>query len=255
VKSWQVSQGGSGFTPPFVAPAENMNIKFKDEVPVRMEGKVYNIKPDTAERFAKGLAGRWKPPGVVFCSRELEDGLNEFMVERLNTGNTPSDHDIRVKAKEILGAEETAADDVLLLEKFKAIHGLSTAMDVQSVQPEQMDFTNLDKDDLLAKLDNELAASGLDTWSPTKNLLSSSLPSSPLSFTPLHTAGDIAGGEPIPGVKQAETTRQAVGIAKDYAEMYRVHAATASPLRRKVSVKAARGSWPEGWERGEGSCE
>jgi hypothetical protein len=267
VRTWQVSEGGSGFNPPYVAPAENTNIHFNGEVPVRMDAKIYNVKPDTAERFAKGLAGRWKPPGVVFCSRELEDGLNKFMVESLNAGNTPSDDEIRAKAKEILSADETAADDVLLLEKFKAIHGLSTAPGIEDIQTEQMDFTNLNEDDLLAKLDDELAASGLDTWSPTKvspstaDLFSSSLPRSPLSFTPLsarsgHTALDIAGGEPVPGVKQSETTEQAIGIAREYAEIYRVHAATASPLRRRVSVKEARIRCPEGWDdEVGGSCE
>jgi hypothetical protein len=192
----------------------------------------------------------------------------------LNSGLTPSDDSIRGKAREILGQEETAADDDLLLEKFKDLHRLSTAPVMQDGQGETMDFSELNEDDLLKKLDDELAANGLDTWSPiipstsASGLISSPLhhtPTSPLSsLAPLsnhspksgHTAQDIAGGDPIPGIGQNETTKQAVGIAREYAEMYRVHAATASPLRRKVSVMAARGRCPEGWDdEVGGACE
>nr|AGU10927.1 hypothetical protein [uncultured organism] len=242
-KSWQVCDGGSGFTPPYLAPAGNLDVQFDGDIPVGMDGKVYHVKGSTATKFAKGLAGRYKPPGLVFCSRELEDGLNKFMSEQMSAGMSPTDDQIRQKAREILNQEETAADDLSLLEKFKALHGLSDL--TQPTPTDPLDFSHLNEADLLHQLDDELAATFPALPSPTN--FTSPVHHSPLSFG----ASDIVGAETTPGF---ESTRQALGIAREYAEVYRVNAATASPLRRRVSVAAARGRCPEGWERGE-DCE
>ncbi|EHL02861.1 hypothetical protein M7I_0823 [Glarea lozoyensis 74030] len=237
-KSWQLCQGGSGFGPPYVAPKENAELQFDGEVPVSMYGK--------------GLAGRWKPPGVVFCSRELEEGLNKFMVQQISSGITPSDESIQQKAREILGQEETAADDMALLEKFKGLHGLFTSPTMPEFSSELLNFPSLNEDDFLQIFDEELAANGLDNWnspptnapSRSRNMMTSPMYHSPLATIPL--ANFSAQG--ISGVGQSDNKKAPVGMARDYAEMYRVNAATASPLRRKVSVMAARERCPEGWD-------
>ncbi|EPE31211.1 Homeo [Glarea lozoyensis ATCC 20868] len=251
-KSWQLCQGGSGFGPPYVAPKENAELQFDGEVPVSMYGKVYNVSASTATKFAKGLAGRWKPPGVVFCSRELEEGLNKFMVQQISSGITPSDESIQQKAREILGQEETAADDMALLEKFKGLHGLFTSPTMPEFSSELLNFPSLNEDDFLQIFDEELAANGLDNWnspptnapSRSRNMMTSPMYHSPLATIPL--ANFSAQG--ISGVGQSDNKKAPVGMARDYAEMYRVNAATASPLRRKVSVMAARERCPEGWD-------
>lgn len=62
-----------------------------------------------------------RKPAVIFCSRELEWGLQQFSKANfIDTGLLPSDMALRAKAREILKTETTAADDPILLDKFKA---------------------------------------------------------------------------------------------------------------------------------------
>lgn len=65
------------------------------------------------------------PPATVFCSRELEKGLVDFVREDVAKagGMFPTDEAIRARARDILHTETTAADDQVLLEKFKAMMG------------------------------------------------------------------------------------------------------------------------------------
>ena len=64
---------------------------------------------------------RHKAGTVIFCSRALERGLAEFVQSEMAAtgGRFPSDERLRDCAREIVGAEETAADDPELLETFK----------------------------------------------------------------------------------------------------------------------------------------
>jgi hypothetical protein len=77
----------------------------------------------TATKYIHSLAQRrLPPPGKVFCSRELESGLVDFVTERtapFGLGEFPSDDELRARAKEVLGTPGTAADDAVLLGKFK----------------------------------------------------------------------------------------------------------------------------------------
>ncbi|KAG9236779.1 hypothetical protein BJ875DRAFT_455420 [Amylocarpus encephaloides] len=219
--SWQVGLGGSGFMPPYLNPAGDLSSHLGEDVPVRMEDKVYNIKASTAQKFAKSIKTRFPPPGTVFCSRELERGLNDFVFEHAAMGSPVSDEAIRGRARELMGVEETAADDIHLLEKFKAMHGLLNSQTTTTSSLLPIDAFSSEAD-FLAEFDHELAMGSMD-----------------LDTTP-PSAENIAGGEIMNGAMQRETTIQATGIGREYADLYRVNAATSSPLRREASVGMAK---------------
>ncbi len=120
-----MTDGGTGFHPPFVHPKPEKQIVFPLEVTVFVDHRTYTVSKETAERYLKGLyEGRHQPPALVFCSRELEHGLNAYVKECAEAHRVPTDDELRAKAREILGAEYTAADDSILLEGFKAQHAL-----------------------------------------------------------------------------------------------------------------------------------
>lgn len=62
-------------------------------------------------------------PAVVFCSRELENGLAQFVKAQVSApgGTFPADGAIRARARDIQGMEQTPADDPVLLDKFKTM--------------------------------------------------------------------------------------------------------------------------------------
>lgn len=92
---------------------------------------MFVAEKQTANKYVRGFKTRWQRPAVVFCSRELEKGLVDFVTSCV-MGNTngggggagtsgifPTDEAIRAKAREIQKMSTTSADDVVLLEKFK----------------------------------------------------------------------------------------------------------------------------------------
>jgi hypothetical protein len=104
-------------------PKPGKHIKFDEDTRVYVDDRPYNVSKDTAERYVRALiSGQYQFPPSVFCSRELEDGLNAYIEECIMALHIPTDDDLRVKAREILGVERTAADDPKLLETFKATH-------------------------------------------------------------------------------------------------------------------------------------
>jgi hypothetical protein len=122
-RPWRVTHGGTGFYPPCVKPKEGNLIGFAEDVPVSVDNRTYKISKETAERYLRALnAGRYQPPASVFCSRELENGLNAYVEECIMILRIPTDDDLRSKARKILGSEHTAAGDTKLLESFKAMH-------------------------------------------------------------------------------------------------------------------------------------
>jgi hypothetical protein len=181
-----------------------------------MNQKVYSVKATTAAKFLQSMPERWQKPASVFCSRDLENGLNEFVRTEMASCGCPSDDALRAKAREILGVENTAADDTQLLEKFKAMHGITTTTSHLGDAMPSFD------DQMLAEFDHELGSmdlSGLEM--PT-----SSIPSLGTLETPgpaLHSKSPV----------------ESEGIVHDYTESHRVHGATASPLRRRASEKMA----------------
>ncbi|TFB05349.1 Homeobox protein 4 [Trichoderma ghanense] len=124
-RPWRIKDGGTGFMPPFVKPKAGATIEVTEDSPVYIDYRLYNVGKDTAERYIRALCeGEYQPPPSVFCSRELEHGLNAYIEECIKELYVPSDDDLRSKAREILGVESTAADDPKLLEAFKAMHAL-----------------------------------------------------------------------------------------------------------------------------------
>jgi hypothetical protein len=96
-------------------------------ISLRSGTKPFETEASTANKFLKSLSTR-SPPAVVFCSRELEHALAEFVTAEVTSASLglttvpfPSDDTLRAKAREILGVQNTAADDPVLLEKFKSM--------------------------------------------------------------------------------------------------------------------------------------
>jgi hypothetical protein len=97
---------------------------FDDRVSLEMRAgaKHFDANPAAASSYVETLTKRYPKPAVVFCSRELEEGLREYVRNQVsNTGLIPSDESLRAQARLILGETNTAADDPVLLEKFKKL--------------------------------------------------------------------------------------------------------------------------------------
>lgn len=186
-----------------------------------MEDKVYQIKATTAQKFITSMAERYQPPASVFCSRELENGLNNFVHAQMTEGSVPNDEELKAEARLILGTEQTAADDPLLLEKFKALHGIVTDYNLR---------------DVLAQFDAELEM-GMDFSSAEMTGLD--IGGGGGGVVGGEIAAQIPGGEITPGMRQNEQTQLAMGVAKEYADLYRVQTTTASPLRRRATENMA----------------
>jgi hypothetical protein len=124
-RPWTVKEGGSGFSPPYVMPKAGQDLGFPGDVPVRVDHRMYKVRKETAGQYLRDLnAGRYAAPATVFCSRDLENGLNTFVQSCIANRHIPSDDELRAKARDILGVDHTAAEDPKLLESFKAMHAL-----------------------------------------------------------------------------------------------------------------------------------
>ncbi|KAF2967200.1 hypothetical protein GQX73_g6391 [Xylaria multiplex] len=122
--SWNIKQGGSGFEPPYVAPNPAAMIE-----PLHGNPQIYlddNAKPfeseaSTANHFLRTFTQRYPAPAKIFCSRELENGLTEYVKRELQkTGVFPSDAQLQARARDIMSMQKTPCDDPTLLGKFKA---------------------------------------------------------------------------------------------------------------------------------------
>jgi len=220
VTSWQVKGGGSGFSPPHLWPKAPL-APFTDDVPVKMSEKVFNVKASTAAKFLESMPQRWQKPASVFCSRDLENGLNEFVRAELAKHDVPSDDALRAKAREILGMDRTPADEAVLLEKFKAMHGISSS----TTQSELVDSIPTFDDAMLAEFDQELGIGDMDLGGLEM----------PGEISPLKSFASL---QPATAA-QTKSPLETGEVLHDFAELHRVSAATASPLRRRASVKMA----------------
>ena len=82
----------------------------------------FEAEASTANKYLNSITKRYPAPAVVFCSRELENGLVEFATSKwAMSGSLPTDEAFRAKARGILKLNVTAADDPVLLEKFKTM--------------------------------------------------------------------------------------------------------------------------------------
>ncbi|GAB1318857.1 Monocarboxylate transporter 4 [Madurella fahalii] len=131
--SWQISEGGSGFAPPYLCPKPdatgsataplvgheplNINNNNNSSSSSSNAGNDNSVLPGRAARNGNG---EWPS---VFCSRELEQELITW-VERevlVHGREFPADDEIRQRARDFLWRERTPADDAVLLGKFKAM--------------------------------------------------------------------------------------------------------------------------------------
>lgn len=89
------------------------------EVPIR-NVKFFQTDSTITNKYLETFKTRYPKPATIFCARELEDGLVKFVESEISlTGSFPDDEAIRAKARMILNSAETAADDPVLLGKFK----------------------------------------------------------------------------------------------------------------------------------------
>ncbi|KAL3421201.1 C2H2 type zinc finger containing protein [Phlyctema vagabunda] len=205
-ETWHHKQKGTGFAPPYTFPkAPPAPYEDESNVVINMQEKEMRVKASTANKFLKSLTTRYSRVPTVFCSRELENGLNSYVKSEVAKGLCPTDADLQAKARDILGTTETAADDMQLLEKFKAMNGILKATDTVtsalSKFPESVFVGDLSAEDsaLLQQFDTELGH---------------------MDFT-------TSAIETPESEEELQIT--------DYASYHRVNTATASPLRRRVS--------------------
>ena len=168
--AWALEQGGSGFAPPYLFPRGRCG-QFEDDIQVSMgEGaKPIPTQKTLANNYLQDMIYRYPQPGSVFCSRELEQGLIDMAEKHFTkTGALPSDEAMQSRAKEIVSMETTAADDPMLLGKFKTMMleklGQAPAQpDVSSALPTNMDVNISDEEveNMLQDMQFELTN---DSW-------------------------------------------------------------------------------------------
>lgn len=121
---WNIKEGGTGFEPPYVAPNPTAMIKplhGNPQIYLRDDAKPFESEAATANHFLQTFTQRYPAPAKIFCSRELENGLTEYVKrELLKTGVFPSDSQLQARARDIMSMQKTPCDDPDLLGKFKA---------------------------------------------------------------------------------------------------------------------------------------
>ncbi|KAI1081593.1 hypothetical protein F5B20DRAFT_534551 [Whalleya microplaca] len=125
--SWAISDGGTGFAPPYVTPNPAATIEPLETSPtiyLREQARPFEPPASTANAYLRNFTQRYPAPAKIFCSRELESGLTAFVrreVHRSDGGGAfPSDDQLRARAREIMGMQTTSCDDPVLLGRFKA---------------------------------------------------------------------------------------------------------------------------------------
>jgi hypothetical protein len=122
-RAWALEQGGSGFAPPYLYPKGRCG-QFDENLQVAMEdgAKAIPAEKVSANSFLYDMTHRFPQPGSIFCSRELEQGLiNMTETYFARMGVLPSDEAMRAHAKSVVNMDATAADDTVLLGKFRAM--------------------------------------------------------------------------------------------------------------------------------------
>lgn len=90
------------------------------QVPMRRGAKSFPAGHSGANGYLEHLTSLGTAPAKVFCSRELERGLMEFVEQYVaDAGHMPSDARMQARGRQVLNAEVTAAEDPALMDKFK----------------------------------------------------------------------------------------------------------------------------------------
>ncbi|KOS21371.1 hypothetical protein ESCO_005158 [Escovopsis weberi] len=122
IDAWATEQGGTGFAPPYVFPRGHLEALGQlGSAPTQSDGRQPLAGPTANKSYLEALASFTScQPAAIFCSRELEWGLEEFVRQfTAQNGYFPSDDALQRRAREILNTATTAADDAVLLNKFK----------------------------------------------------------------------------------------------------------------------------------------
>ncbi|KAM5348316.1 hypothetical protein ACJ41O_008140 [Fusarium nematophilum] len=152
--AWALEQGGSGFAPPYACPKAALE-PFQPNVQTSVGQGSKSLPAAAANSYIENLTSNAARPAMVFCSRELERGLIDYVGGHVTgTGRMPSDNMIQEKGREILNAPTTAAEDADLLEKFKDMvakkfpNGLPTneAIVAAPAMPSNMEVNMSDED-------------------------------------------------------------------------------------------------------------
>ncbi|KAI0915133.1 hypothetical protein F4823DRAFT_570985 [Ustulina deusta] len=186
--SWNIKDGGTGFEPPYVAPNPTAMIEPLHENPqiyLCDNAKPFESEAATANHFLRTFTQRYPAPAKIFCSRELENGLTEYVKrELLKTGVFPNDAQLQARARDILSMQKTPCDDPILLGKFKAaLQGnisaqqplpmdTSFALDFTASIPASMPTTSALSAGLASSmpLDPTLSVPATDPWSTEMEL-------------------------------------------------------------------------------------
>ncbi|SCO87620.1 uncharacterized protein FRV6_11747 [Fusarium oxysporum] len=71
--------------------------------------------------YIETFLSHYDRPATVFCSCKLKSGLVSFIeAEIIRGAGFPSDEALKLRSREILGTDKTAADNPSLLDKFEA---------------------------------------------------------------------------------------------------------------------------------------
>lgn len=93
------------------------------------EARPFESEANTANHFLRTFTQRYAAPAKIFCSRELEKGLTEYVKREVQKlGVFPADAQLRARARDIMSMQKTPCDDPTLLGKFKAsLQGIISA--------------------------------------------------------------------------------------------------------------------------------
>ncbi|KAI1197967.1 hypothetical protein F5X97DRAFT_300740 [Nemania serpens] len=130
--AWNVKDGGTGFEPPYVNPNPAAMIEplhGNPQIYLNDEARPFESEANTANHFLRTFTQRYAAPAKIFCSRELEKGLTEYVKREVQKlGVFPADAQLRARARDIMSMQKTPCDDPTLLGKFKAsLQGIISA--------------------------------------------------------------------------------------------------------------------------------
>jgi hypothetical protein len=95
---------------------------FSEDVQITLQSgtKPFTAGQSVANSFLQDLKSRYPRPAVIFCSRELELGLIDFVKASVQTtGCLPSTDAVRAEGKRIHNYEPSPMDDSALVDKFQ----------------------------------------------------------------------------------------------------------------------------------------
>ncbi|KAI1431198.1 hypothetical protein GGR50DRAFT_101113 [Xylaria sp. CBS 124048] len=85
------------------------------------EGEPSESTISIANQLPQASSERCPEPARIFCNRELEKGLTEYVKREIHrSGLFPSDRELQQRARDILNVQRTPCDDSFLLGRFKA---------------------------------------------------------------------------------------------------------------------------------------